>query len=112
MRQVCKCLTVSVKARKAKIGKRNPNYKGGKSIDSNGYVTVPAPERGKGGRRKYEHRVKAKAKRGQVVHHKNNATKGIAARRDNRVSNLQRTTNHPKPSAAYWRKEWKRLGGA
>ena len=89
------------KLRAKRIGKQNPNDKGGKSIDSNGYVTLPAPERGKGGQRKYEHRVKAHAKRGVPVHHVDRN------RSNNSRGNLENKKNHPRPSAGYWRKALK-----
>ena len=81
--------TTRRKQRAAKLGKKNPGWKTGRSIDSNGYATVPAPRKGSGGKRQYEHIVKARPKRGEVVHHKNRN------RADNRRDNLQRTRKHP-----------------
>lgn len=81
-------MNTAQKQRKAKLGKKNPNYRGGTSKASTGYITVPAPERGKGGKRKYQHQVVAKAKKGQVVHHKNKN------RADNRPGNLVATKHH------------------
>lgn len=81
--------TTRRKQRAAKLGRKNPNYKTGKSTDSNGYVTIPAPRKGSGGKRQYEHIAKAKPKRGQVAHHKDRD------RSNNRRSNLQPTRKHP-----------------
>lgn len=80
--------TTYQKQRKAKLGSRNPRWKGGKAKASNGYTTVPAPWKGSGGQREYEHVVKAKPKRGQLIHHKNRN------RADNRPSNLLATKRH------------------
>ena len=84
------------KMRNKRLGSDNPNWKGGESIDSNGYVTVPNGS--KGGGRDYEHRVKTHAKRGVPVHHKNHN------RADNSPDNLEPKKNHPRPSMKYWRK--------
>ena len=74
------------KQRRAQIGRRNSNWRGGRSVDSNGYVTVPRGKRG--GAREYEHIVKARSKRGQRVHHRN------ANRADNSRGNIVATRRH------------------
>lgn len=85
--------TANEKRRKAQLGKRNSNYKRGWSVNSDGYITRMSGKRGGNGR-KLEHRIITRAPRGTKVHHKNNKTKGLAARRDNRRSNLQVTRRH------------------
>lgn len=86
------------KLRHKRLGSANPNWKGGESKDSNGYITVPAPERGKGGQREYKHRKVTHAKQGIPVHHVNHK------RDDNSKGNLKPKRNHPRPSNKYWRK--------
>lgn len=81
-------MNTKAKQRKAKLGTKNPNWGNGKSRER-GYETVPAPWKGKGGRREYVHRIKTGARKGEAVHHKDKQ------RSHNTNSNLQRTTNHP-----------------
>lgn len=81
--------------RRQRLGDKNPNYKGGKAMTSDGYVSVPAPERGKGGPRKLLHRVVAKARKGEKVHHKNHK------RSDYARSNLKVTKKHPGVAGKY-----------
>jgi len=66
-------------------GKNNPNYKSGRSKDSNGYYTVPFGDAD--GKRKYEHRVKTGAGKGEAVHHRdhdrdNNDAKNLKHKSD------------------------------
>ncbi len=75
------------KQRKAKLGKRNPRWKGGKAKSSGGYITLASGKPG-GNDRPYEHDVIAKVKKGQVAHHKNKN------RADNSRRNLQATRRH------------------
>lgn len=80
------------KQRQAKLGNKNPMWghggKGGEAKSSHGYITVPAPGKGKGGKRVYKHQVVAHSKKGQVVHHHNRN------RADDRPSNLTATSHH------------------
>ncbi len=76
--------------RRQRIGKVNPNWKGGRAHTSDGYWSVPeTPAKSRGGKRRLEHRVKAKAKRGTAVHHVDRN------RANNRRGNLKVTTKHP-----------------
>ena len=76
-------------------GERNPFWKGGRVIDRDGYVSVPAPQnhpRAKNSGRILEHRLMMEQKIGrflepeEVVHHKN------TCHLDNRIENLQLMT--------------------
>lgn len=83
----------------SKRGSKNGRWRGGKSKATNGYITVPAPELGPGGRRKYAHRAKTGAPRAAVVHHKNHK------RSDNRRSNLVVTRKHPGAGRKYGKRK-------
>lgn len=73
---------------------RNPNWKGGRTVASNGYVLLKRPEHPAADSRGYvyEHRLVAELmlkrplRRGEVVHHRN----GI--KHDNRPQNLEIVT--------------------
>jgi hypothetical protein len=88
-------------------GPRNPNWKGGRTVDPRGYVLIKKPEHHAADVRGYvyEHRLVAEAKlgrplaRGEVVHHVNE-DKG-----DNRPENLAVL-----PSIAHHRKEHRKPG--
>jgi hypothetical protein len=76
--------------RQQRIGSANPNWKGGRARTSDGYWSVPeTPAKSKGGKRRLEHRVKAKARKGQKTHHVDHN------RGNNAPSNLQNKTKHP-----------------
>lgn len=77
------------------VGPRNPNWKGGRSVASNGYVLVKAPGHPLADVRGYvyEHRLVAERKLGRAlrpdeeVHHKNRI------KTDNREENLEVVTH-------------------
>lgn len=73
--------------RENRKGKNNPNWRGGLSLDENGYYTVPFGDAD--GARKYQHRVKTGAGKGEAVHHRDRD------RANNSASNLKRTKKHP-----------------
>lgn len=76
------------KQRAKKLGKLNPNFIAGISHER-GYLTVPAPQKGPGGRREYLHRVVTHAPKGTAVHHVDHK------RGNDKPGNLQVTTKHP-----------------
>ena len=75
----------------AQSGERNPNWKGGRSVASNGYVLIKAPWHPLADVRGYvyEHRLVAEQAlgrplaEGEIVHHKNHE------KQDNRAENLE-----------------------
>lgn|SRR5574343_115405 len=88
--------TANEKRRRAQLGKRNSNYRGGRNKRPDGYVTVPTGKRG--GTQSLEHRVITNAVKGEAVHHKRG---GKANKSNNSPSNLKRTRNHPGASIKY-----------
>lgn len=83
---------------RTRLGKSNPNWKGGKSINSSGYVVIRID-----GKKKLEHvhlmekKIGRRLSRNEVVHHKNDD------KTDNRLQNLELLTisahmklHHPK----------------
>jgi len=93
-------------------GKNNPHWNGGRYIDKEGYVYVPAPEHPNKDKRGYirEHRLVVEQKIGrplerwEVVHHINHN------RADNRIENLELVSHtHNRDVESQLKKEIKRL---
>lgn len=80
-----KANTPEANAKKALLGERHPNWKpvGTRSRSRHGYVKIKVGEKNW----PYEHRIVAKAKCGEVVHHRNEV------RTDNRRRNLRKMSN-------------------
>lgn len=97
-----------------KIGESNPNWKGGKRLHTNGYVTVkvvPGSHLDIGNGYAYEHRVVAETKigrqllPGEEVHHINHD------RKDNRPENLEVVTGEEHGVAHRTRNKGLRMPG-
>lgn len=80
-------------------GNKHPNWKGGKFIDTNGYVWVRLPNESYKTMQKpyiYEHRIimeqhlGREIKKGEIIHHLN------GNRSDNKLENLRLVSNHSK----------------
>ncbi|MGA4867512.1 HNH endonuclease [Streptomyces lavendulocolor] len=77
-------------AKGVQVGPKNPNWKGGRTVASNGYVLIKRPEHHRADRRGYvyEHILVAEQamgrplRKGEQVHHKNHV------KTDNRPENL------------------------